>query len=100
MSESAKNIVNLFSEPSRIREVMAGPWEEISVDNLGSEGVTLISDDREHAGFVLRGVITGTTASGEVFTLRRGSAFAIPQGGEMSLSSALPASFLHVVLRV
>lgn len=99
MSE-IKNVVNLFEAPSRIKEVMAGPWEDISVDRVDGSPVTLVSDDTEHAGFVLGGVLTATNASGEVFTLRKGSAFAVPQGGELTLSSAAAATFLHVVLNV
>lgn len=100
MNAPAKNIVNLFSEPSRIKEVMNGPWESVSVIHLDGDAVELASQNHEHAGFFLSGVATGTTGSKDRFTLRKGSAFAIPQGGLLVLESQAPASFLHIVLRV
>ncbi len=93
-------IVNLHSAPSRIDEVMAGPWRDITIDTVHSSATILRSEDEEHAGFVLSGVLEITSASGERFTLRKGGAFAIPHGGEIELRSAATATFLHIVLRI
>ncbi|UOR01354.1 hypothetical protein MUN77_14670 [Leucobacter allii] len=100
MSAEPKNIVNLFREPSRIAEVMAGPWRDITVDTVAGAPVDLHSSESEHAGYVLSGVLTVISGSGERFTLRRGGAFAIPQGGMVRLQADAPASFLHIVLTV
>lgn len=97
---TADRIVNLNTSPSGIKEAMAGPWEDITIDVVDGEEVVLATDGVEHAGFVLSGVVEVTSDSGERFTLRRGGAFAIPVGGSVTLSSAGRATYLHVVLRV
>ena len=89
--------VNLLrGEPSRIDEVMAGPWRDIRVETIGAEPLRLASVDVEYAGFVIDGVCMIAPEDGEPIELGRGGAFAIPRGGEISVSAADPCRLLLI----
>lgn len=84
--------VNLLrGEPSRIDEVMAGPWRDIRVETIGDEPVRFASDEVEYAGFVIDGTCAITTEDDGGSPLRiplaRGGAFAVPHGGDIRVAS-------------
>lgn len=93
---------NLYTEPSNIREVMAGPWNDIRIDTLRQgQTVSLESDNLEHSLFFLSGTATVTNSDGTEFALRKNSALALPAHGRVDITCTSDSlEMLHVEMRL
>lgn len=93
----SKKFVNLYREPSNITEVMAGSWQDIRVENVdaGAE-LSLASEVVEHSGFVIDGDGTLLNGDGKTFPITKNSAFALPSGGQITITANSPMRLLHV----
>jgi hypothetical protein len=93
--------VNLLrNEPSRISEVMDGPWNDIRVVQLSAEPVRLVASDEEYAGFVIDGSATLGMQGEPDRVLHPGGAFALPAGGDVRLAAADGARLLLIVMNL
>ncbi|MFD1811643.1 hypothetical protein [Rhodococcus gannanensis] len=98
----SNKFANLYQEPSNIREVMAGPWNDIRIDTLHEgQTLTLESDELEHSLFFLSGTATVTNSDGTKFALQKNSALALPAHGRIDIEcTSETVELLHVEMRI
>ncbi len=93
----SNKFANLYTEPSGIRDVMAGPWHDIRVDVI-EPGAQLEFDSTslEHSCFVIDGSAELINGDGQHFDLTAKSAFSIPSGGTATVTASEPTRILHI----
>lgn len=93
----SKKFANLYTEPSNIRDVMAGPWRDVRVDRVvAGDALELASETVEHSCFVISGEAVLRNGDGKEFPLEPRTAFSLPRGGAARITASSDLSLLHV----
>lgn len=76
--------VNLFeNNDSGVKEIMAGPWESIRVENLpGGQEFHLDGRVVEHCLFTLEGTGSVSEPDGRSWSFEKGNTISLPLGGQ------------------
>ncbi|MGW5150935.1 hypothetical protein [Rhodococcus koreensis] len=98
----SNKFANLYKESSNIREVMAGPWNDIRIDTLEAGAtLTLESEELEHSLFVLSGTATVTNSDGNDFAVAKSAAVALPAHGRIDITcTSDTVQLLHIEMRL